>query len=77
MTSERNQKSNRHGSFHQKGKKDVKDPAGETFDMDKNKEEVQLHSTATQTSTILVARKRAEYELSEAKKNVGEKNGGT
>ena len=46
----------------------MKDPAGETFDMDKNKEEVQLHSTATQTSsTILVARKRAEY-LSEAKK---------
>ncbi len=68
MTSERNQKSNRHGSFHQEGKEDVKDPAGETFDMDKNKEEVQLHSTATQTSSILVARKRAEHELSEAKK---------
>ncbi|MEP6878577.1 MAG: EAL domain-containing protein [Nitrosospira sp.] len=46
----------------------MKDPAGETFDMDKNKEEVQLHSTATQTSSILVARKRAEHELSEAKK---------
>ena len=68
MTSERNQKSNRHSPLHQGGKEDVKDPAGETFDMDKNKEEVQLHSTATQTSsTILVARKRAEY-LSEAKK---------
>ena len=36
--------------------------------MDKNKKEVQLHSTATQTSSILVARKRAEHELSEAKK---------
>ena len=68
MTSERNQKSNRHGSFHQEGKEDVKDPGGETFDMDKNKKEVQLHSTATQTSSILVARKRAEHELSEAKK---------
>jgi diguanylate cyclase (GGDEF)-like protein/PAS domain S-box-containing protein len=68
MTSERNQKSDRHGSFHQEEKEDVKDPAGETFDMDKNKEEVQLHSTATQTSSILVARKRAEQELSEAKK---------
>ena len=68
MTSERNQKSNRHSPLHQGEKEDVKDPAGETFDMDKNKEEVQLHSTATQTSsTILVARKRAEY-LSEAKK---------
>ena len=77
MTSERNQKSNRHSPLHQGGKEDVKDPAGETFDMDKNKEEVQLHSTATQTSsTILVARERAEY-TQRGKKNVGEKNGGT
>ena len=76
MTTEHNPKSQALTLPHEQGKRRVKDHTADRVGTGQSKEEVQLHSTATQTSsTILGARTRGVTQR--GKKNVGEKNGGT
>ena len=74
MTTEHNPKSQALTLPYEQGKGRVKDHTADKVGTGQSKEEVLLRSTAMQTSTaILLARERAEYDLSQAKNALEER----
>jgi diguanylate cyclase (GGDEF)-like protein/PAS domain S-box-containing protein len=74
MTTEHNPKPQALALPYKQGKGPVKDPAADKVGTSQSKEEVLLRSAAMQTSTaILLARERAEHELSQAKNALEER----
>src|SRR4051794_2019662 len=74
MTTEHNPKSPALTRPHEQGKGEVKDRTANEVGKDQSGEEALLRSTALQTSSaILMARSRAEHELSRAKNALEER----